>query len=91
MTNSAEKGWKGWGSCYSFSCNIFGPLVPAVFQSGMATPCGVRSCANAQEVSNCTPTQNYDLKIHRVIHDIRAALSWHCIIDKQQKAIHLGY
>lgn len=41
LTNSAEKRWKGWGSCYSFFSNIFSPSIPAAFQSGTPTPCGV--------------------------------------------------
>lgn len=57
LTNSSEKRWKGWGSCYSFSSNIFSTSVPAAFQSGMATPCGVYIYAHAQEVPNCTPTK----------------------------------
>lgn len=60
VTNGAEKRWKGCGSCYSFCCNIFSPLLPAASQSGMATPCGVQSCANAQDVSNYTPIENHD-------------------------------
>lgn len=54
MTNSAEKRWKGWGSCYSpvtFSAPHYLPLF-----GGTATPCGVQACTTGQEAPNCSPT-----------------------------------